>query len=99
MDPTTIQALMLKRNGVLLPKQAVSYLKAVENDPLQLESVTIQISAAAPLVCYLKSRQDISYFVVYDNPTSNLITIPKKRRCMVKKLLFEQRASQMRQRK
>jgi MULE transposase domain len=83
MEPAAAQALMMKRNGVLIPAHAISYLKEKENRPMPKGVEARHISSADALLSYLKNRQDISYFAVYDDPSSSLITMPKKR--LVKK--------------
>jgi hypothetical protein len=84
MDPTAIQFLLYRRNGILLSKPGISYIKAIENNTIWSETEQVQISAAEALLSYLKQREDISFFAVYDDPTSELITIPKRRQCMAK---------------
>jgi len=61
---------------------ALEYLRAME---LQTAAATdTDKTAAEELLDYLKGREDISYFVVYDDPNSSLITIPNRRK-MIKK--------------
>ena len=67
-----------------MSKAATGYIRAIENETSATTKEGAKLSAAEQILCYLQKREDVSYFVVYDDPNSPLITIPNRKK-MVKK--------------
>jgi hypothetical protein len=76
MNASAIQALVLERNGILLSKAATAYIRAIEKETNATTEEGAKLTAAEQILSYVQWRQDVSYFVVYDDPKSPLITIP-----------------------
>lgn len=79
MTPYAIQSLVYARTGNLMSKNAVEYIQDLQKKENSMSGDGESLTAAEEVLKYVQSREDISYFVVQDDPILSLITFPKKR--------------------